>query len=95
MDKELIKTLEEMFDKKLEPINDRLSSIEKNIHAIKDQQDKDSKRLKSVFEQTAALSEFRTEINNKIDDIKDEVEFLTKKEIENEKDIFKLKKRVQ
>ena len=76
-------------------IQKSVSSIENDVQDIKNQQQKNTKRLKAVFEQTAGLSEFRTEMNTKIDDLQDDLEFLTKKETENEKDIYKIKKKVK
>lgn len=42
--------------------------------------------------QTAQLTEFHTETNEKLDQIIDDLEFLKSKEYQNEKDLFKLKK---
>ena len=47
------------------------------------------------FKQTASLTEFRTEVNEKLDDMKYDIKFLNKKEIKKEKDIFKIKKKVK
>ncbi|QXM06799.1 hypothetical protein [Crassaminicella indica] len=46
---------------------------------------------KAIREQTADLTEFKTEISQNISDIKDTLKFLLHKEIETEKEIYALK----
>lgn len=50
MDKDLVKTLSQLFDEKLKPFTESLTRIEK--------------KLNSVVEQTADLTEFRTEMKD-------------------------------
>ena len=47
--------------------------------------------LNSVVDQTSDLTEFETQTNQNFNDIKETLKFLLHKEIETEKEIFKLK----
>jgi hypothetical protein len=73
MDKEILQALSSLLDEKLEPIVLKLDSIEH--------------KLNSVHDQTAMLTEFRTEVNIKLEELKD-LKQVTK---ENCYDIAKLK----
>jgi len=53
-----------------------------------------SRKMDVVYEQTAGLTEFRTEANRKLDDIANTVDFLTHKESQTEKEIFVIKKNI-
>ncbi|KRQ86442.1 hypothetical protein ABG79_01644 [Caloramator mitchellensis] len=55
----LLAAIEELLDKKLEPINNKLIKIEG--------------KLDSVFNQVADLTEFKTDVNTKLDNISSEV----------------------
>ncbi|CCJ33063.1 hypothetical protein [Caloramator australicus] len=73
----LLAAIEEMLDKKLEPINNKLDNMEKKLNA--------------VFEQVADLTEFKTEVKEKLDNIRDDInaiEYVTSK---NWNEITKLK----
>lgn len=85
---------QELVLKKLESLengqqtaNERLNQIESRLGRIETRQD-------AVFEQTAGLTEFRTEANRKLDDIANTVDYLTHKESQTEKDIFVIKKSI-
>jgi chromosome segregation ATPase len=67
--------------------NVRLNTLEQGQSEIK-------KDLKAIHDQTADLTEFRTETRRGISDIKDTLRFVLHKEIETEKEIFKLKERI-
>lgn len=73
MDKEILQALSELLDNKLKPIATKLDVIEN--------------KLNSVHDQTAMLTEFRTEVNIKLEELK-ELKEVTK---ENCYDIAKLK----
>jgi len=49
----------------------------------------------AIMSQTAMLTEFRTEVNEKLNQVMDDNEFLKSKEYKNEKDLFKLKQVVR
>jgi len=48
-------------------------------------------KLDATVNQTAELTEFRTETKQGLSDIKDTLKFVIHKEVENEKEIFNLK----
>jgi prefoldin subunit 5 len=73
MDKEILQAIRELLREELEPIVSKLDSIEH--------------KLNSVHDQTATLTEFRTEVNVKLEELKD-LKDVTK---ENCYDIAKLK----
>jgi predicted nuclease with TOPRIM domain len=66
MDKELLENLSKLFDEKLKPIQD-------DIKDMKSSQSRIEKKLDAVVEQTADLTEFRTETRDKLDNIVTEV----------------------
>ncbi|WDU82824.1 hypothetical protein [Caloramator sp. Dgby_cultured_2] len=73
----LLAAIEELLDKKLEPINNKLDNMEKKLNA--------------VFDQVADLTEFKTEVKEKLDNIRDDInaiEYVTSK---NWNEITKLK----
>ena len=84
MDKELLETLNNLFDKKLNPIIDGQSRLEK--------------KLDTVIEQTADLTEFRTEMKvfrsetlSQLEDIKNDLNNVEVITASNWKDIARLK----
>ena len=77
MDNEILKALSSLLDEKLKPINDRLESLEEGQKEIKIELSSISKKVDGIVEQTADLTEFRTNVISKLDDLK-EVEEVTK-----------------
>mgnify|MGYP001662121008 CR=1 FL=1 len=77
MDKELLEALSQMLDEKLNPIKKELNEI--------------NKKLDGITEQTADLVEFRNEILNKIDGIREDLSTVELVTANNYKDIAKLK----
>ncbi len=100
MEKTLHLILEKLnsMDNEIKSINSRLSNLEKGQANLEKRQanleagqSRIEKKLDAVYEQTAELTEFRTETNMKLDNISDKlnaVEAVTK---ENLYDIAKLK----
>lgn|GEM_PF-1652531 len=77
LNQNLLAAIEELLDKKLEPINNKLDNMEK--------------KLSTVFDQVANLTEFKTEVKEKLDNIRDDInaiEYVTSK---NWNEITKLK----
>ncbi len=72
------------LEKLLEQVINNQNDMKKDIFDIKS-------KLNSVVDQTADLTEFKTQTNKNFNDIKDTLKFLLHKEIETEKEIFKLK----
>jgi hypothetical protein len=84
MDKELLETLSNLFDEKLKPIIESQARLEKKLDA--------------VVEQTADLTEFRTEMkefrleaHSQVEDIKNDLTNVEVITASNWKDIAKLK----
>lgn len=79
----------------IKEIKTEMSSMNQRIGNLEAGQDRIEKKLDTVYEQTATLTEFRTEVNQKLDNLTDDVEFLKHKEYEHEQDIFRLKRNIQ
>ncbi|MDU7069370.1 MAG: plasmid stabilization protein [Clostridium perfringens] len=75
----------------LKNINTKLSDIEKGQSELKDEINLINKKLDGVVAQTADLVEFRGNILNKIDGIKDDLSTVELVTANNYKDIAKLK----
>ena len=85
MDKELLEALSQMLDEKLDnKLDEKLNPIKKDLNEI-------NKKLDGVTEQTADLVEFRNEILNKIDGIREDLYTVELVTANNYKDIAKLK----
>lgn len=83
MEKEILELLKNM--------DTRLSDIEKGQNDIKDEINLINKKLDGVVEQTADLVEFRSEILNKVDGIREDLSTVELVTANNYKDIAKLK----
>ncbi|MCC5910302.1 MAG: hypothetical protein JJT76_07690 [Clostridiaceae bacterium] len=68
----------------LKQILEKVSSIDEKVNRIEN-------KLDSVYNQTADLTEFKTQSLQNFSDIKDTLKFVLHKEIETEKEIFTLK----
>lgn len=74
----------ENIEKLLKQVLENQIEMQKYLKEIKSD-------LNAVKDQTANLTEFRTQTNQNFTDIKDTLKFLLHKEIETEREIFKLK----
>ncbi|WP_415288068.1 plasmid stabilization protein [Clostridium perfringens] len=83
MEKEVLKLLKS--------IDTKLSTIEREQNELKDNMKLINQKLDGVVEQTADLVEFRCNILNKIDGIKDDLSTVELVTANNYKDIAKLK----
>ncbi|MCG8542332.1 MAG: hypothetical protein MJA82_20720 [Clostridia bacterium] len=72
-----------------------ITGMKAEITDIKASQNRLEKKLDDVYNQTADLTEFRTEANTKLDKISDDIEFLKHEEYQTKQDIFKLKKNLE
>ncbi|QUH26619.1 hypothetical protein [Serpentinicella alkaliphila] len=75
----------------MENIEELLQQILNNQNDLKQDLSDIKSKLNSVVEQTSDLTEFKTHTNQNFNDIKDTLKFLLHKEIETEREIFKLK----
>lgn len=63
----------------------QMNELQANVLEIKS-------KVTVINEQTANLTEFQTNINIKLDTIENELDFLTHKELQTEKEVFILRK---
>lgn len=68
-----------------------VSGIEKDLTEIKGTTTRIETKQQIIYEHTAKLSEYHTDIKHQIEDVKDHIQFNTHKITENEREIFKLK----
>lgn len=73
----MLKALSSLLDEKLKPINDRLENLEEGQKDIKNELSTISQKLDGVVDQTADLTQFRTTVLSKLEELK-EVEEVTK-----------------
>ena len=90
----LLNSISKMLDEKLKPIQEHMNRLENkvdvlelDISKLKQVQERIEKKLDNVVKQTANLIEFKTEVNTKLDALK-EVKEVTK---ENCYEIAKIK----
>lgn len=74
----------ELVEDKIELVEKRLDSVEKRLDSVED-------KMESVIEHTAILTEFRTETNNQLQEIKENISNVELITASNWKDIAKLK----
>lgn len=86
------------MENKLDLILQKLGNIESDINGIKielGELKETAARIETkqqiIFEHTAKLSEYHTEVKHEMEEIKDHLRFNTYKITENEREIFKLK----
>ena len=79
------------MEERMGSIEVRMDGMEKRM-ATKDDVKELSRRMNAIYEQTAMLTEFRTETNNKLGDISNTIEFLMHKSSQTEKEIYTIKK---
>lgn len=72
----------------LKQIISKLDILQADVSDIKTQ-------IKSVVDQTADLTEFRTNTTDKLDKIIDDLDFLAHKEQQTEKEVFTIKKKLE
>ncbi|WP_010250039.1 hypothetical protein [Acetivibrio cellulolyticus] len=91
----------------LKVLNNKVSDLEKNQELLVKNQEQFAKnqeqfaegqariekKLDAVYDQTAELTEFRTETRQNLNAISDNIRFLLHKEMETEKEIFLLKEK--
>lgn len=76
-------------------VNARLEQLQSDVNDIKLDMADIKAEVKSISEQTHNLLEFRTETRMTLDTISQEIDFINHKELQNEKDLFTLKKNLQ
>jgi len=72
-----------------------LKKLSSDISVLKSDVKDLNRKADVSYEQIAGLLEFRTETIDILKDIKEELKFLTHKEQENEKDLFRIKNKLK
>ncbi|MCM8710499.1 hypothetical protein M2651_05600 [Clostridium sp. SYSU_GA19001] len=92
----------ENTEKILMQILGHLEQIKSDVETLKSNQTDTNQRLSnietklnSVYNQTAKTCEDITLLNQKFDDLKDDIDFLTHKENQTEKEVYSIKKKLQ
>lgn len=83
------------MEKLLNQILDELKELKENQKETIKRLDSIENKLDAINEQTADLTEFRTETKQELKDIKDTLKFIIHKEAENERDIHVLKQSIK
>ena len=76
--------MEEILNK----ILSKLDSIESDVKTIKDSQNSIEQKIDYICNQTADLTEFRTETKDKLNSISHDIKFVKHKVQETEEDVF-------
>lgn len=74
MNKEDLQAISELLDMKLNPIQSDVKDLKSDVKDLKDGQSRIEKKLDAVNDQTADLTEFRTETKDKLNNISSDVE---------------------
>ena len=73
MEKDLINVIRNAVKDEVNPINQRLEKMDTRLEKMDSKLDRIEKRVNATFEQTAVLSEFRTETNERLDSIENAI----------------------
>ena len=73
----------------------KLDKLETDVQGLKTDVQGLKTSNETIMAQTAGLTEFRTEVNQKLDLVVADIDFLKEKEYQNERDLFRLKKVVR
>lgn len=79
------------IESKVESLDNRVENLEKGQEEIKLEQGEMKKQIESIIEQTANLTEFRYEINAKIDQMANDINSVEIITSQNWNDIAKIK----
>lgn len=72
-------------------LKEDVNTLKADVIDLKEGQVRIEKKLDIVFDQTASLTEFETQVNEKLDRLHYDMSFISQKELENEKQIFFIK----
>lgn len=79
---------EEQILKMLETLATTVGNIKSDIIEIKDGQKRIEQKIDSIYDQTADLTEFRTETKDVLDGVSKDIKFVKHKVQETEEDVF-------
>jgi chromosome segregation ATPase len=92
-------------ESKVDSLESRMDGLEVNLsnfrgefNEFKDETNETlariEKRTNTTFDQVGGLSEYRTETKIQLDNIESDMSYYARKQIENEKEIYKLEKKI-
>ena len=73
MEKDLIDVIRNAVKDEVNPINQSLEKMDTRLEKMDSKLDRIEKRVNATFQQTAVLSEFRTETNERLDGIENAI----------------------
>lgn len=93
------------LDNRMNKLDSRMDSLEVNLANFKGEFNnfrnetnetlsRIEKRANATFEQVGGLSEYRTSTKNQLDNIESDMSYYSRKQIENEKEIYKLERKI-
>ncbi|MFW5736871.1 MAG: hypothetical protein ACOCXB_05915 [Halanaerobium sp.] len=96
-----VDTLDSKFDK----LDSRVDALEVNLSNFRGEFNKFrnetnetlariEKRANATFDQVGGLSEYRTETRTQLDNIESDMSYYARKQIENEKELYKLERKI-
>jgi chromosome segregation ATPase len=82
------------LDSRVDGLEVNLSNFRGEFYEFRDQTNdtlsRIEKRANATFDQVGGLSEYRTKTKNQLDNIESDMSYYARKQIENEKEIYKL-----
>ena len=79
------------FEQRFDEVDERFNKVDERFNKVDKRLDTIENKIDAVIEQTAMLTEFRTETMESIAKLQDDIKFLMYKETENEKNIYLIK----
>ena len=88
----------EDLDSKVEDLDSKFVRLDSKVDSFRDETNETlariEKRVNATFDQVGGLSEFRTETKTQLDNIESDMSYYARKQIENEKEIYKLESKI-
>ena len=86
------------LDSRVDGLEVNLSSFRGEFNSFKNETNETlariEKRVNATFDQVGGLSEYRTSTEAKLDNIESDMSYYARKQIENEKEIYKLERKM-
>ncbi|MGM0500509.1 MAG: coiled-coil domain-containing protein [Bacillota bacterium] len=86
------------LDSRVDGLEVNLSNFRGEFYEFRDQTNdtlsRIEKRANATFDQVGGLSEYRTKTENQLDNIESDMSYYARKQIENEKEIYKLENKI-
>ncbi|MFD2706298.1 hypothetical protein [Salibacterium lacus] len=89
--KDMLEGLATKESQKALATTDQVGGLEKQVDSLQTTVTRMESRQELIYNQTAQLSEFRTEVTTELSDVKDRISFQTHKLSEAELELYKLK----